>query len=40
MDFGAGASGDMMHFDRGSDAESPVATTADPNPNNIFYDKA
>lgn len=37
IDFGPNASGDIMHFDRGS--EAAVATTLDPNPNNIFYAK-
>ena len=39
IDFGVFASGDIMHFDRGLDASAPVATTPDPNPNNIFYAK-
>ncbi len=35
MDFGAQASGDIMHFDRGHNAS--VSTTPDPNPDNVFY---
>jgi hypothetical protein len=35
IDFGAAASGDVMHFDRGKGA--PVAVTRDTNAGNIFY---